>query len=199
MRFRRKQQLCREWQEKVFGVIQGQIDAQLASISVEEISARRRELMEHYIRVSNEKRYGLYRDIIIESEYDPMVAHNSLLRYQMSDSSDPLKMELVDAQARGSNLERKKEVGRGTLSATMWDKLDSTPYGRFDRLDAGRPKVDFNPETFTMSRVPFEHYKFTTDRKVLDREFPRGKRMDCEGVRDQRGSSIFDAAPLEVS
>lgn len=42
-----------------------------------------------------------------------------------------------------------------------------------------------------VSRVPFEHYNITTGKAVLDRELPRGKRMDC-AMRDMRTSKIFN-------
>ena len=93
-KYRRQTELYKEWKEKVYETIQAQINQQLASLRTEDISARRRQLMEDYIRVSNQKRYGLYRDIIIESEYDPLIAHKTLLKYTMSDKSDPLKREL---------------------------------------------------------------------------------------------------------
>ena len=61
-------------------------------------------------------------------------------------------------------------------------------------------QAPFDPETFTVSRVPFEHYMVERGAEALNREFPRGKRMHCEGVRDQRRSTIFDqvAMPLDL-
>jgi hypothetical protein len=96
-KYRRQTQLYKEWNERVYETIQAQIDEQLASLRTEDLSTRRRQLMEEYIRVSTQKRYGLYRDIIIESEYDPLVAHQKLLKYKMSDQQDPLKLEINNA------------------------------------------------------------------------------------------------------
>lgn len=43
------------------------------------------------------------------------------------------------------------------------------------------------------SRVPFDHYNIPTGSEILNRELPRGKRIQCDGQqRDQRMSSIFD-------
>lgn len=95
---RRQAQLYKEWTEKVYETIQAQIDRQLASLRTEGLSTRRRQLMEEYIRVSNQKRYGLYRDIIIESEYDPLLAHQKLLKYKISDANDPVKLEINNSQ-----------------------------------------------------------------------------------------------------
>jgi len=181
-KYRRQTQLYKEWKEKVYDTIQAQIDGQLASLRTEDISGRRRELMEDYIRVSNQKRYGLYRDIIIESEYDPLLAHQKLLKYTMSDQNDPLKLEINNAEIG----KPKRELGRATLSATMWDRLHSTPYGRFDRI-APPAVADQNPY---VSRVNFEHYHIAKDPETLNREFPRGKRtqFDDAPVREARAA-----------
>ena len=79
------------------------------------------------------------------------------------------------------------DAGRATLSPSMWDKLHSTPYGRFDRI--APPPPEANPY---VSRVNFEHFDIARDPEVLMREFPRGKRINCDGQqRDQRTSTIF--------
>ena len=70
----------------------------------------------------------------------------------------------------------------------MWDRLHSTPYGRFDRIS--QPLAEQNPY---VSRVNFEHFDIAHDPEVLAREFPRGKRTQFhEQQRDQRLSTIFD-------
>ena len=85
-RHRRQAELYKEWNDKVYEAIQGQIDRQLAALRTEKITERRRQLMEDYIRVSNQKIFGLYRDIIIENEYDPLQAHEHArcTRHRMS-------------------------------------------------------------------------------------------------------------------
>jgi len=96
-----------------------------------------------------------------------------------------LKQELNSADFRGKP---KVELGRATLNPTLWDRLHSTPYGRFDRIVP--PPTEQNPY---FSRVNFEHYDVATDAETLSREFPRGKRMECTGQqRDQRTSEIFE-------
>lgn len=189
-RHNRRVELYKEWQEKVFGAIQSQIDRQLASLRTEDISARRRALMEDYITISNRKRMGLYRDIIIESEYDPLTAHRTLMKYVAKDADDPLKQELLASEMRvGGRV--KRELGRATLSATMWDRLHATPYGRFDRMMAVAPSDHTQKAQF--SRVNFDHYNVSTDPADLDREYPRGKRIHFPASkRDQRSSTIFD-------
>jgi len=175
----------------VYDTIQSQISSQLAQLRTQDITARRSQLMEDYIRTSNQKRYGLYRDIIIESEYDPHLAHATLLKYQMSDKDDPLKAELNQIE-EGMRTKQKRPLGRATLPTEMWSNLTSTPYGRFDRILP--PPEPMNPgEPIQFSRVPFDHYNIPTGSEILNRELPRGKRIQCDGQqRDQRMSSIFD-------
>ncbi len=179
---RRKQALYRDWQEKVYENIQSQIDEQLSALKTEDLSARRRQLMEDYIRVSSQKRYGLYRDIIIEAEYDPMVAHRTMLTYEMNDGKDPLKLALANQQEslEGKVVRRKVPLGRDTLDITMWDKLHATPYGRF----ASQPVPPPHPlaEGRGCSRVPFDHFNIPRGKEALAREFPRGKRTFGGGV-----------------
>jgi len=182
-KYRRQTQLYKEWNERVYETIQAQIDEQLASLRTEDLSTRRRQLMEEYIRVSTQKRYGLYRDIIIESEYDPLVAHQKLLKYKMSDQQDPLKLEINNADLGKA----KRALGRATLSATMWDRLHSTPYGRFDRI-APTPSA-LNPN---FSRVHFEHYNVSHDPETLQREFPRGKRVVFDGPQRATRSAPWE-------
>jgi len=186
----RQRELYKEWNDKVFGTIQKQIDKQLAQIRTQDLTERRRNLMEDYIRISNQKIGGLYRDIIIESEYDPFMANKLCPKYRMSDRRDPLKQELtvLDPMKDGLMGDLKpRELGRPTLDPTMYNNLHSTPYGRFDRMVAPPP-----PETVHFSRVNFEHYNISTDPATLRRELPRGKRMGITGMRDQHMSTIFD-------
>ena len=118
------------------------------------------------------------------------------MKYQMGDLQDPLKSEINAANALPSGkLKPKPKYGRDSLDVKIWDKLDCTPYGRFDRLivpDLSKP----NPYS---SRVNFDHYKVATGRADLDREFPRGKRVDFPGAGRDLRTSVQMAAHLEKS
>lgn len=172
----RKQHLFQDWQEKVYGNIQRQIESQLAALSVEEISGRRRALLEDYIRVSNEKAHGLFRDIIIEAEYDPLVARQHAIGYHINDSFDPIKLELNQKAAiELGRRPQRHELGRSTLDMKMWDKLDTTPYGRFDRFAGLEP-----PKAPSQcSRIMFDHYSEPSHAAYLKEmtQAARGKRM----------------------
>ncbi|KAJ1640468.1 hypothetical protein T492DRAFT_928152 [Pavlovales sp. CCMP2436] len=129
-RLRKQEALCRDWHEKVFNKVQRQIGKQLKSTSSHEIAERRRKLYDQFLAAANSKESGLFRDIIIESEYDPMI------------------------------------------EVTMWDKLEATPYGRFNKM-MGSTKVDHG--TFK-ANLQMDHYAFPRGKEVTDEEFPKGKR-----------------------
>ena len=63
------------------------------------------------------------------------------------------------------------------LNPLMWDKLEATPYGRFDKmLAAGSKPPNEAKERLRRSSVPFDHFDFSRSRATIDREFPRPKR-----------------------
>lgn len=121
-----KQQLCRSWHAKVYNAIQGQVDAQLALLSSSELNIRRNELMDSYLRISNQKARGLFRDIIFPSEYDPLRAHETGIQYSVSSLADPLREEVITLP--GQRALTAGGLGRATFDVTMWNKLEATPY-----------------------------------------------------------------------
>ena len=61
--------------------VQRKIDAELSRRSSKEVTERLNAQMDDYIKVSNTKRYGVYRDIIIPEEYDPLTPHEAIIHY----------------------------------------------------------------------------------------------------------------------
>ena len=79
--------------------IEAEINAHLDKRNINDISAKRYALMDEYVRVSNSKTFGLFRDIIIPEEYDPMTAHGDFIKYDARERFDPCKLELRGAAA----------------------------------------------------------------------------------------------------
>jgi hypothetical protein len=75
---RKREALHRSWDEAIYQKVQAEIDAHLAKRPISEISARRYALMDDYVRVSGQKAYGLFRDIIIPEECASVAPHPSL-------------------------------------------------------------------------------------------------------------------------
>ena len=68
-------------------------------------------------------------------------------------------------------------LGKDCLPPTMWDKLDATPYGRFDKMMAASTKpVNESKEKLRRSTVPFDHFNFERTRSAINQEFPKPKR-----------------------
>lgn len=123
---------------------------------------------------------GVFRDIIIEAEYDPMSCHTNHIKYQNRIRHDPCKLELrqhahkpMDAMGRS---EFSKPRGTGVtprLPVGLWDKLDSTPYGRSEKL---LPRLDAAASYRLHNRVTQNEFQVERGRAVLQREIPLGKR-----------------------
>lgn len=176
-RQRKAKALCRDWHEQVFDRIQRQIDRQLRGVSSHDIAARRRKLYDQFLSAANSKESGLFRDIIIENEYDPLVAREHTIRYKPYTENDPVKLELNQAaeekQTLPGEFQEQPELGRQTLKPTMWDKLDATPYGRFNKMmEAKKAEKD----TFR-SNIAMDHYTFPRVRRLLPQA-----RCDCRWV-----------------
>ena len=96
---RKREALHKQWDEAVYQKVQAEINAQLEKRNINDISAKRYALLDEYVRVSNSKTFGLFRDIIIPEEYDPMTAHNDHIKYDARERFDPCKLELRAAAA----------------------------------------------------------------------------------------------------
>lgn len=202
-RLRKQESLCREWHEKVFDKVQRQISKQLGGMSTREIEERRRKLYDQFLAAANSKESGLFRDIIIENEYDPMIAHAHTIKYAPQTGSDPVKLELNkaarEAQAIPGEFKPKAELGRTTLKTTLWDKLDATPYGRFSKMMTAT-KADHG--TFKTS-LQMDHYSFERVRAggcrapgAAARRRSTARRSAARASRPRRAAAIaLRAAP----
>ena len=123
---RKRQQIYEEWCEKVFDPIQNQIDNHLASIPFEETQRKRRMKFEEYLNRLNHKQKnngGVFRDIVLEDEYDPFELHKETFKYKPKKPSD-------QASAKQSHQLRKQDM----LNVAQYDKLDATPFGHYSKM-----------------------------------------------------------------
>jgi len=174
--------LCEEWQTKVFDNVQKQIDSQLDALSPKELNRRKRDDYDAFLRTANEKaEYGLFRDIIIEEDYDPLTASTLTRapRYSAALRDDPLKRELVQLTLPHS-AKAKTRLCRDNLDPAVWSKLDSTPYGRYSSPSTRSLADSLN--RLPAYRVPssakihgaIDHYAIHQGN--ISHEFPRTKR-----------------------
>lgn len=159
-----KQQLHREWHEKVYSVIQGQVNAQLAQLSSRELNKRRNELMEAYLSTSNQKPRGMFRDIIIPSEYDPLAVRDMVIKYSSSSIVDPLKPEAMISPRSALTFSRRKAESpsvRPMLNVTQWGKLDATPCRDFSPRKRSDMVFASNPASRPSLHGLFDDYGHT--------------------------------------
>jgi hypothetical protein len=186
-RQRKKERLYNEWTAQVFQPMQDSINEHLAKTSDFEIEERRRAMFQCFLEESNRKANGLFRDIIIESDYDPLAqAAAAVVKYQpVSIAVDPTKnrgtREMGDQVASGLLRSlpvdgRAEKFKRGALPVALWDHVEVTPYGRYSGERANAKKPDFNK-----SDVCFEHYAIlrgAEGKKVSHKEHAvKGKKM----------------------
>jgi len=102
---RQRQLLYRQWCEQVFdpiqvcnaikttcNVLQQQIASTLEKETPEELAKRKRKHFESFLRAANGR--ALFRDIIAESEYDPLAPLRETVTYSLKGVSDPVKKDL---------------------------------------------------------------------------------------------------------
>lgn len=173
-RQRKKERLYNEWTYKVFQPMQDQINLHLSSMTQEEMEERRRVMFQAFLDESNKKTNGLFRDIVIESDYDPMQQmRDSTIKYQsVSLADDPTKnratRELHDPRTKGlimhtlgakntARLQQQASEKRTAVSVEQWAHMEATPYGRYSDEDLDPSKRRSKPN-FMRSSVKIDHF-----------------------------------------
>jgi hypothetical protein len=185
-RQRKKERLYTEWSNNVFQPMQDQINEQLASIPDRAIEEVRRDMFQRFLEESNRKANGLFRDIIIESDYDPLAdSKSAVLRYKKASmADDPTKnratRELGDRMASGllklAPEDERAKLQRGDVPVEMWDRMHATPHGRYNDVTDGPTKPKFNA-----SNVVLDHFNVPRGEagraQVLSETKSKGKRV----------------------
>ena len=116
---RRKEKLHQDWDDTVFSPLQTAITEIVDATSADDIQKRRRHHLSNYLQECNSK-LGVFRDIIIESEYDPLHC-----RDQNNKRVPPEIMKQINQNSTSPR--GRSTVGREVLNVTLWDKIASTP------------------------------------------------------------------------
>ena len=196
-RQRKKERLYAEWNANVFQPMQDHINTQLAALPDRDIEEMRRAMFQKFLDESNRKANGLFRDIIIESDYDPLQdARASTLKYsKVSMAVDPTKnratRELGDRMASGllrlAPEDERRKLQRGDVPVEMWDRMHATPHGRYAGVAPGPTKPKFNA-----SSVAMDHFAVPngdSGAALLKAEAGvRGKRVAVPPARPGAGS-----------
>lgn len=189
---RKKERLHRQWKTEVFTPMQSRIGRTLRAEPASAIEAKNQAALSEYIHEVNTKA-GVFRDIIIETEYNPLARREQSLKYSMRDieAQDPLKKDLTQQAKEKALMAHIHGKGDSTgdgrdhrvmLDLLLWDKLDSTPYARYNKPPVQKviPKGVQSSHT---TNVKLDHYKILKDANLTKSEyFPAGKYIPPRGV-----------------
>lgn len=186
-----------EWTTEVFHKLNDPILAKVQSMNGKQRSAEKAESYQKFLDITN-KKGGLFRDIIIESEYNP-ISDTKFLKH-CAKVDDPTKRairrrEEENAIARGSantpdktrddvfDVEKQYTCRRDSLDVKLWAKgaYENTPYGYFHKI-LNSSATSEGSKTYA-SRVIFDHYHIEKGPEILRQELPKGKRTTFDGVK----------------
>jgi len=169
-----------DWNTNVHGEIQKRISRQVDAIDSKELNRRKNEDYSKFIEITNRKP-AIFRDIIIESEYDPLEPNRRAIVAKTHQLKDPTLMQLrkveeAAAMVPGMQSNVKKTGGKDTLPVALWatGKIEGTPHGRFSKM-MGSAGGRGNPTS--KSSVVFDDFNYPTGPASLDAELPKGKRI----------------------
>lgn len=177
-----------EWNLQVHGKIQMKISQKIDHIDSKTLNKQKNEDYQQFIDISNRKP-AIFRDIIIESEYDPLEPNRRSIKAKTGTLKDPTLMLLRKAEDEagmlGDDKGRTLQIARpnatkATLPVELWasGKIEGTPHGRFMKMMNTKQK-----NTPTMkSNLKFDDYNFAKGKAAIDAEMPKGKRSSPWGV-----------------
>jgi len=82
-----------DWNTNVHGVIQKKIAKQIDSMSSKDLNKQKNEDFDKFIEITNRKP-AIFRDIIIESEYDPLSPNRRAIKAKTAMLKDPTLMQI---------------------------------------------------------------------------------------------------------
>lgn len=177
-----------EWENNVYGRIQGGIAEQLATRNGRSLNRQRNADYSKFLDITNRKA-AIFRDTIIESEYDPLEPNRRSIKVVPGKLKDPTLMILHKQEEESRMLGDTKDrtgTGRGgkphycrdSLDVSLWaaGQIEATPYGTFSKMmgnDTSKPKLNAT----SASHVKFDHFDFPRSKAAMDAEMPKGKKI----------------------
>lgn len=205
-----------DWNSKVHGLIQVNIAKQINAIDPKQLNKKKCEDYQKFLDIVN-KKPSIFRDIIIESEYDPLEVNRRSLVAKTAMLNDPTNIDaikfrkenamLVDENNKPNIKNESSVLCKETLPVQDWaaGRIDATPYGAFAKMMTTTahndgPKKD-NPTQ--RSHIHFNDFDFPRGkiegRSALDAEMPRGKRIVPQKAYPFRLSHDLEKDPLDVN
>ena len=160
-----------------------------------QLNRQRNSDYDKFLTVTNHKA-AIFRDSIIESEYDPLEPNRHAIKAQTQRLDDPVKISelkaeresamLQSGQSRKRSQKTKPVLGKDTLNVELWasGKIEGTPYGSFAKMmnnssatvSSGEPQQQRRSKTME-SHLFFDDFTYPRGNAVVQQEMPRGKRI----------------------
>ena len=178
-----------EWNSNVHGRIQDQVSTKLNAKDYKKMLKEKNADYQKFLDITN-KKSAIFRDIIIESEYDPLEPNRRAIKASTGKLKDPTRhilqktideMVMLDPDYGKSGV---NQGGKYTLPTEMWaaGKIEATPHGRFGKMMASANNEEKRKRA-PRSKVVFDEYDFPQGKGATDSEMPRGKRAGvCTGA-----------------
>jgi hypothetical protein len=172
-----------DWNTNVHGAIMTNIHKQIDAINPKDLAKTKCDDYGKFLDITNRKP-AIYRDIIIESEYDPLEPNRRCITAKTKKFRDPIKTDIQKYEEEASMLpggNKSRDLKfRETLNVESWatGKVEATPHGVFAKMMSEKARSGPKSETLTKSNVFFNDFKYPTGRAVVDAEMPRGKRTE---------------------
>ncbi len=197
-----------DWNSNVHGAIQKNIASKVDSLNSKELNKRKNEDYNKFLDITNRKA-AIFRDIIIEAEYDPLEPNRRSIKANVGKLKDPTMIDIQKAEAEGSMLggrKAKTSLGKDTLDVKLWaaGKIESTPYGTFAKMmgsngdSEGAPSHPTKGNPTSKSSLFFNDFEFPRTKAAIDAEMPRGKRTFVKKIYASPGRVFSNMSTDDV-
>ncbi len=159
-----------DWEENVYGAISNDILRQMEARNPAKTKRRIRQEYQNYIDLTN-KKGTIFRDIFVESEYDPNVLNRHTIKANKPENfDDPTdrvlrkRTEEIAMMSGGWVAKADAHGGRETLDVEEWatGKIESTPHGFASRFGIPPPPISDMQKKLSRSNVVMDQFHILT-------------------------------------
>eukprot|EP00611_Tribonema_gayanum_P022974 TRINITY_DN472_c0_g1_i1.p2 TRINITY_DN472_c0_g1~~TRINITY_DN472_c0_g1_i1.p2 ORF type:complete len:207 (-),score=26.02 TRINITY_DN472_c0_g1_i1:51-671(-) len=171
--------------------------AQISACSCRALSKQKQDDYQLFLDEANRKP-AIFRDIVVESEYDPFAVNRRAIKARVPNLVDPTSRPTdryaeENAMLGGSGHKLQQRDGRLTLETELWatGKIEDTPHGFMAKMLARHSKVKGKhgrPQSVPLrgskgsQGICMDHYNVEFGKEVVAAELPRGKRTFASDV-----------------
>jgi hypothetical protein len=166
---RKLRAMHQDWEENVYGAISNDIMSQMESRDPAKSKRRIRREYQNYIDLTN-KKGAIFRDIFIESEYDPNVLNRHTIKAKPKAFDDPTdrvirrRKDELSMMSGGWVVKGDQTGGRETLDVQSWHtgKIESTPHGFAARFGMAPAPISDMQKKLSRSNVVMDQFNILT-------------------------------------